>query len=489
MSARGRTAAACVEARVRAFIRRHRMLDGVRTLIAAVSGGPDSMALLRILSSLAPALGVRLRAAHLHHGLRGDEAGRDLALVRGACRALGVPFASGRADVRGLAARRRLSIEAAAREARYAFLRRIAGRAGAEAVALGHTADDQAETLLLRLVRGAGSRGLGGIRPVRADGAFRIVRPLLCLRRAEIVSYTRGRAVAFREDASNRDTAFARNRVRRALIPYLEREFNPGVREVLLRSAEILAREHDFCDRHAARRYRAMARLEAGRVLFPARAFSALHPALRAGVLRRALAAIGAPAETRFADAEAVAGLCRGGAAGGAVCLPGGVVASREYGALSIGRTPPKGAPYLIPLRDGAEVCAPPLRLRFRAAVVPRRAVRGLRARRPGLAAVWGAGEGWPLVERLSMDAIGAAPLAVRNRRPGDRYRPLGAAGTRSVKEIMIDGKVPARLRGVVPLLVRGEEILWLPGHRIADGFKVTPSTRRVLEVTVEKTP
>ncbi len=117
MSARGRTAAAGVEARVRAFIRRHRMLDGVRTLIAAVSGGPDSMALLRILSSLAPALGVRLRAAHLHHGLRGDEAGRDLALVRGACRALGVPFASGRADVRGLAARRRLSIEAAAREA------------------------------------------------------------------------------------------------------------------------------------------------------------------------------------------------------------------------------------------------------------------------------------------------------------------------------------------------------------------------------------
>ena len=199
------------------------------------------------------------------------------------------------------------------------------------------------------------------------------------------------------------------------------------------------------------------------------------------------LPSLSAPGE--FQHRFSVAGLCRGGAAGGAVCLPGGVVASREYGALSIGRTPPKGAPYLIPLREGAEVCAPPLRLRFRAAVVPRRAVRGLRAGRPGLAAVWGAGEGWPLVERLSLDAIGAAPLAVRNRRPGDRYRPLGAAGTRSVKEIMIDGKVPARLRGVVPLLVRGEEILWLPGHRIADGFKVTPSTRRILEVTVEKTP
>lgn len=488
--ARVRGGAADVEGRVRDFIRRHRMLAGARTLLVAVSGGPDSMVLLHLLASLAPSLRVRLRAAHLHHGLRGREADLDLALARGACRALGVPFSSGRADVRGLAARRRLSVEAAAREARYAFLRRCAGRAGAEAVALGHTADDQAETFLMRLLRGAGARGLGGIRPVRADGGLRIVRPLLRLSRPEILSYARERGVAFREDASNRDPSYTRNRVRGRLIPYLEREFNPSVREALLRSAEVLAREHDFCDLHAARRYRAVARGEAGRVRIPARSFAALHPALRAGVLRRALASLGAPAEVRFADAEAVARLCRGGAGGGGVCLPGGVVASREYGALALGRRPRAAAPYAFPLVDGAEVDLPAFRLRFRAAVVPRRAVRGLRARRPGLAAVWGAaGEGWPLVERLSLDALGEGPLAVRSRRPGDRYRPLGAGGGRSVKEIMIDGKLPARLRGAVPLVVRGEEIVWLPGHRIADAFKVTPATRRVLELTLEKAP
>ena len=484
------TAAAALSERVRLFIREHRMLAGVRTLLVAVSGGPDSMALLDLLASLAPSLRVRLHAAHLHHGLRGRDADRDLALVKERCRLLGIPFVSGRLDVRARARRRGLSLEAAAREARYAFLKRCAARAGAEAVALGHTADDQAETFLMRLVRGAGGRGLGGIRPVRAEGALRVVRPLLFLRRAEIISYAEARGVPFREDASNRDLSFTRNRVRRGLIPYLEQGFNPSVREALLRCAGVLAREHDFCDLHAARRYRALAREEAARVCVPARRFFALHPALRAGVLRRALAALGAEGEVRFADTEAVARLCRPAAGGGAVCLPGGITARRDYDDLALGRGAAAAAPYEFPLRDGAEIAVPPLRLRFRVAVVSRRGVRRLRAKRPGLAAVWGAGgNGWPLVERLSLDALGSAALTVRNRRPGDRYRPLGMRGARRVKEIMIDGKLPARLRGLVPLVALGGEIAWLPGHRIADAFRVTPSTRRVLELTLEKTP
>lgn len=483
--------AAAVEERVRAFIRRHRMFSGVGTVLVAVSGGPDSMALLHLLAALAPPLRVRLRAAHLHHGLRGRSADLDLALVRSRCRLLDVPCSSARIDVRALARRRGLSIEAAAREARYAFLGRCAKRAGAGAVALGHTADDQAETFLMRLLRGAGGRGLGGIRPVRAEGALRVVRPILCLRRPEVLAYTEARGIPHREDASNRDRAFTRNRVRHGLIPYLEKRFNPSVREALLRTAEVLAREHGFCDLHAARRYRALARGEAGRVFIPARRFLSLHPALRAGVLRRALAALGAKGEVRFADAEAVARACRGDTGEGAVCLPGGVEARREYAALVLGRgsTAAPGR-YEFPLRDRVEITVPPLRLRFRVAVIPRRAVRRLRAKRPGLAAAWGPrGGAWPLAERLSMDALGDTPLTVRNRRPGDRYRPLGCAGERKLKEIMIDEKLPVRLRALVPLVARGGEIVWLPGHRIAEAFRVTPSTRRVLELTLEKAP
>lgn len=487
----GGTDATALEERVRLFVREHRMLAGVRTLLVAVSGGPDSMVLLHLLAALAPSLRLRLRAAHLHHGLRGRDADRDLALVRSRCRLLGVPLDSSRLDVRALARRRGLSLEAAAREARYAFLSRCASRAGAEAVALGHTAGDQAETFLMRLLRGAGGRGLGGIRPVRAEGALRVVRPILCLRRAEVLACAAARGVPHREDASNRDRAFTRNRVRHGLIPYLERNFNPGVREALLRTAEVLAREHGFCDLHAARRYRALARGGAGRVFIPARRFLALHPALRAGVLRRALAALGAEAEVRFADAEAVARLSRGAAGGRAVCLPRGVEARREYADLAFGPGPTGAAGrYEFPLRDRAEIAVAPHRLRFRVAVVPRGAVRRLRRKPAGLAAVWGSGAGvWPLVERFSLDALGDAPLTVRNRRPGDRYRPFGSGGERKLKEIMIDEKLPVRLRALVPLVARGGEVVWLPGHRIAEAFRVTPATRRVLELALEKAP
>ena len=480
-------AAAAVE-RVRVFIRLHRMLRGVRSLLVAVSGGPDSMVLLHLLASLAPSFGVTLRAAHLHHGLRGRDADRDLALVRRTCRSLGVPLLAGRSDVRARARRRGLSFETAAREARYAFLARCAARTRAEAVALGHTADDQAETFLLRLLRGAGARGLGGIRPVRFEGPLRIVRPLLCLWRREILSVAKAQGVSFRTDASNRNRLFLRNRVRHGLIPYLERQFNPRAREILIRAAELLAREHDFCETHAARRYRALAREEERRVVFPARRFAALPSALRAGLLRRALAALGTPGEVRFADAEAAARLCRVPGGGGAVCLPDGVVVSREYGELVIGRPPAAYPAYDYPLADGLEIPFPGGRLRFRVAVRARRGVGRVRRNTPGLAAAWGGNwNGWPLSALLSQEALEGEGLAVRTRRPGDRFRPLGAAGGRALKRVLIDEKLPARLRGAVPLLARGREIVWLPGHRIAERFKVTPATRRVLEVVLER--
>ena len=399
-------AAAAVE-RVRVFIRLHRMLRGVRSLLVAVSGGPDSMVLLHLLDSFAPSFGVTLRAAHLHHGLRGRDADRDLALVRRTCRSLGVPLLAGRSDVRARARRMGLSFETAAREARYAFLARCAARTGAEAIALGHTADDQAETFLLRLLRGAGARGLGGIRPVRFEGPLRIVRPLLCLWRREILSVATARGVPYRTDASNRNRLFLRNRVRHGLIPYLERQFNPRAREILIRAAELLAREHDFCETHAARRYRALAQEEERRVVFPARRFAALPAALRAGLLRRALAALGTPGEVRFADAEAAARLCRVPGGGGAVCLPDGVVVSREYGELVIGRPPAAYPAYDYPLADGLEIPFPGGRLRFRVAVRARRGVGRVRRNTPG--------------RQLERVAALRAPLAGGARRGGAR--------------------------------------------------------------------
>jgi len=485
-----RPSAARMRGRVASFIEDHGMLEGVRTLLVAVSGGPDSMVLLRLLRELAPRRRIRLHVAHLHHGLRGRDADLDLKLVRDLCRVEGIPFTSGRADVRALAKRRRLSLEAAAREARYSFLRRTAARTGADAIALGHTADDQAETFLMRLLRGAGWPGLGGMRPVRDEGGIRIIRPLLGTWREEVLAYAKARGVAFRLDRSNESADFLRNRVRRRLIPYLRREHNPNVKEILRRSAEIIAEGHDYARDEAARLFRRAGRTCRSGVALSARRFLAAPGLVRAELLRLALSHLGAGAVPGYAETCAVSEICKGRAAHRVRRLPGGVTARREYGSLVLerGAAATRGD-YEFPLRDGAEVRLPPFRLRFRVARGDRKGVCRPRGRGPGLAAVWSEGGNrfWPLVQQISADALGEGALVVRNRREGDRYQPLGTGGRRKLARIMIDEKLPLPLRRLVPVIAHGREIVWLTGHRIADRYKVRRGTRRVITLMVEK--
>src|SRR5512134_2741612 len=208
------------------------------TLVVALSGGPDSVALLDALASLRRRRGFRVVAAHLDHGLRaGSEQDAEFCAVL--CRSLDVPLRADRADVRARAARERGGLEQAARRERYRFLRRVRDEEEAFAIAVAHTRDDQAETLLLRLLRGAGATGLAGMRPRSGD----VVRPLLAVSRREVLAHLRERALGWREDPSNADLAHRRNRVRHELLPYLEARFNPGIRKALARTASLLADE------------------------------------------------------------------------------------------------------------------------------------------------------------------------------------------------------------------------------------------------------
>jgi tRNA(Ile)-lysidine synthase len=290
------------------------------TLVVGLSGGADSVALTDVLASLQRRHGFRLVAAHLDHGLRPGSAA-DAEFCAGLCRNLDMPLRSAAADVRARAARERGGLEQAARRERYAFLRRVRDEEGASAIAVAHTRDDQAETLLLRLLRGAGATGLAGMRPRAGD----VLRPLLGVSREEVLVHLRERGLAWLEDPSNADTAHRRNRVRHELLPYLEERFNPRVRAALARTAALLADEAAHLRRDADGLLAAASR-DDGEALVLLRAPLAGAPAaVGRAAIRQALLRTGGLAQVGALHVERVLQLARAKAPSGRrLSLPGG---------------------------------------------------------------------------------------------------------------------------------------------------------------------
>jgi tRNA(Ile)-lysidine synthase len=288
--------------------------------VVGLSGGKDSVALLDALVSLRRRRGFRVVAAHLDHGLRPGSA-EDAAFCAALCDRLEVLFRAGTADVRARAARERGGLEQAARRERYAYLRRVRDEEKAAAIAVAHTRDDQAETLLLRLLRGAGSTGLAGMRPRAGD----VVRPLLAVSREEVLAHLRERSLDWREDPSNADTAHRRNRVRHELIPYLEERFNPGIRAALARTASLLADEAAHVRAEAESLLAAIAREEVDALVLGRAALAEAPTAVARGAIRQALARAGGLAQVGALHVERVLELARAKAPSGRrLPLPGG---------------------------------------------------------------------------------------------------------------------------------------------------------------------
>ncbi len=478
-----------MQERVASFIEEQSLLRRGEKILVGVSGGPDSMVLLDLLRRLAPRWRLELCVAHLHHGLRAGDADLDLKFVREHCRKNGIMFRSKRTNVRALAKRERLSIEEAARKARYSFLERVAEQEGIDKVALGHHADDQVETFLMRLLRGSGGKGLGGMAPLGRVGKLTVIRPLLRTWRPEILSYAKSNRVPYRTDKSNRDPRFLRNKVRLRLAKYLEKEYNPNVKEVLRRSAEILRDEHTFLKDRVVQLFPKVARRKGSKVIISLKRFNAQPPAVRSELIKLALARLEPAATVGYRDLNAMLDLAKKRKGYKVHFIPGGLMAVSEYDRIVLMRV--KGEEhglYETPLVDGLEVRCPPYIVRFKLSVMPVEKLRRLRKKTPKLASVWSEdGDGfWPLTEHFSWDRMKGKRLMVRNRREGDRYRPLGIGGVRKIKKIMIDEKLPLRLRGSVPIIICGTDIVWPIGYRIGDSYKVIPSTRRVLQVKVE---
>ena len=456
--------------RVLATIRKHGLIPEGARVLAAVSGGADSVALALVLARLAPDRGFSLAGiAHLHHGLRGEDADADQAAAKGLAERLAVPFVTAREDVPALAAAQDESLEAAARRARYAFLADAASQLGATAIATGHTADDQAETLLLRLMRGAGLAGLSAIRP--SNGI--VIRPLLESRRAEVEAFLREAGEPWREDASNGDRAIARNRVRHELMPVLKALSGDAVVDALARTAALIQDDAAELDRQAIEMARSHVLTDGG---LDITALRAAGPALGRRIVRSALAQLAPGHFHSLEHVEAVRSLMREDPAS-SVQIPG-AVARRDGDVIVIA---PRG-------EDGASDAAGfemPLTVPGRADVVGSGLV--MTAEIGALSAEDLAGLG-ARHDAVAVQGVDAARLTVRNRRPGDVLRPLGAPGRRKLQDVFVDRKVARRERDRVPLVVddRGR-IIWVVGHTIADEFRVTAPGGRVLLLTVKR--
>lgn len=436
---------------VRAWVERHRMLAPGDHVIVSVSGGPDSSALLDVLFRLTPAYGFTLHLFHMDHGLRGEESAADARFVKEWAGRLGLPCTVVTLPPGELKAMPG-SLQANARTVRYQALEELAGKIGATKVAVGHNRDDQAETVCMRFLRGAGARGLAGIPPVRRQGSLTYIRPLLGIPRAEIEQYCRDRELSPRLDRSNEKPDYLRNRLRLELLPHLAATYNPAIGENLGQLADVLREEDHFLEQLAEQAFE-RCRAPGEGVALRGEALLAEPVALARRVVR--LAARAAAGPTCDLGLEPVTQVLE--AAGRPhgthhLTLPGALRVSVEYGICRFHTE----APAPSPSSEEWVLATPGVTL------IP---ALGLRVEvQPG---------GTPAGPLEALFAAGRlpGPLTVRLRQPGDRLWPTGMEGSKKLQDLLVDAKVPRRERDRVPLLTAGDEVLWVIGHRLDRRF------------------
>ena len=470
--------------------KKRKTLAGKHAVIA-VSGGADSMAMLIALNETAPLLKIRLTVAHFNHHIRGKAAAADARFVKQIANKLELPFVIGELDVPKLARRDGISIEMAARKARYDFLARTVRKLKADAIATAHTADDQAETILLKLARGSGPRGLSGIpRETRINGVP-VIRPLLDVTRAEIEAFLLERKQPWREDKTNRDLSYLRNRVRHEILPLLESNLNPKIRETLVKTADIMREEDQLLDQMARKALSKIAapisRRTPGKTKFALNVVKLRkYPlALRRRVISLWLGNCDVPAEAIDFDGIArVEKLAEQKEGSGQVDVALGWIITRRHAILAAVR----GNKHTSESRGHRPVAA------ARKVRIPGRTV----LKRAGLVITTSLNPGlmkqgklrigeFPAFASLRLMPLDKIRLLVRSWRHGDRMEPFGMNGSKKLQDIFVDGKIPVDERGDVPVFECKGRIVWIPGYRVASGWEVENPGDVALQIRVER--
>jgi tRNA(Ile)-lysidine synthase len=456
-------------AEVARTIHEHNLFSHGDTVIVALSGGADSCALLDILAGLS-SLSLRLVVAHLNHCLRGADSDDDEAFARALAEKYSLPFESRRLDVRDMARQQGLNLEDAGRRARITFLEELRTRCKASAIALAHHADDQAETVLMRLLRGSGMTGLCGMSYRNGRG---FIRPLLDIRRSEIEAYLSACGLCHREDASNRDTTFLRNRIRLELLPFLA-QYNPAISRRLTETATLLADENDLLDRLAEELASRVCMCEEHSVTCTLSLLEDQPRALIRRVFRWTLLHLtGSVNHFSRRHIAALEQLAASPCPNASIDLPGGITARREYGRMLLQRksgedqlhtvdlyitgpghfTLPGGDSLSVFLNAAAAETADtnPARVRFDLEKAP-------------------------------------FPWHLRFFRAGDRFVPLGMTGTKKVKNLFIDLKVPLSARRRIPLVFSGDTLIWVCGRRMSQHARTDSESTRVVTAVYTET-
>jgi tRNA(Ile)-lysidine synthase len=467
-----------LQTKVKQFAARHGLLAAGDSVLVAVSGGPDSVALLHVLYDMREELGLHLEVAHLQHGIRGEEAREDGRFVAALAQSLKLPFHLKEVNIPGIKeAAGKGNLEALARAERYNFFTAIAQERKINKVATAHTLDDQAETVLMWFLRGCGAKGLAGMSPLHhlacenndLAQALTVVRPLLETSKAEVLDYTRQRQLSYQTDKTNEDPALLRNWIRLRLLPEVTGRIDPRWPVRLAQQAALLRDEDVFLDR--------LARVELEKLRASAgvdrESFSQHDQALKRRILRLWIADHrGHLRGLDYGHVEQLLNLIEGGAPQARLSLPGGWELVNEYKIVTLKKCARKLKRPCYSYRFETSMV---LNIPEAGVTLESKRISVPPAPRPGAPA--------SLMEGVFDAALLPEYLTVRNFRSGDRFQPLGMVGHKKVKDLLIEKKVPLSLRSVWPLLLAGEEVLWIPAYARSETAKIGPQTKEFLYV------
>ncbi len=451
-----------METKVWEYITKQGLIREGQVVGAAVSGGPDSMALLVCLCSLGEVHGFDVKCVHFEHGIRGEESLADAEFVEDFCAERDIPMFVGAADVPALARKWGVSEETAAKRAREEYMDSLVLAGEADVIATGHHLDDSAESVLMHILRGSGLSGLTGIHSRYGN----YIRPFLCTDRSDILAYVAENDIAYVTDATNADNKYIRNYVRNVLMPGIAAHINPDVSGALNRLSSLAARDSEYIEEQASSALRSIAKKEGDTVRLCAEALAKMHPAIAGRVVRGACALLHVHQDIEMAHITAVIELAKNGRTGAMANISRNICAELEYGSLLLGFTGRRADSSFEAVLDINDL----LRLKNGDWV---------ECREVGHCDMSNADA---FTECFDLDKL-PAKIAVRTRHVGDVIHPLGAGGGKKLKDYFIDKKLPREERERTPLLAEGSEIIWAVGHVMSDLYKVDGGTERILEI------
>lgn len=446
-------------------IQRFNMLQKRDKVIVACSGGPDSVALLHLLNQIKENYDLKLIVAHINHKLRGQESDEDERFVKRLAQELKLNFHTRSFDVAKIARRKKLSIEEAAREVRYQYLDKLAQRLKASKIALGHNADDQAETVLMRLIRGTGALGLTGMSIVRG----KIIRPLLQIKREEIEEFLKEQNLDFRIDSSNLRQDYLRNRIRLKLLPHLKRNYNPKIIDILNRTASILSAQEDYLEKKILKEFGRVAKSQKEKISLDLDKLFSYDIFLQREILRLAIDQLeGGVFKTGFSQIERILSLAQQRKAGRRVFLSQNILAEVSASRLNLYKV--KKTEKDQPIDFPGIAVLERFGIRLDSEIIKKGNLKEKPYSKDEMTAF------------LDWDKL-KPPFVLRNPWTGDRFNPLGMKGTKSLKDFLTDLKVPRYEKEKALVLTSKNRIVWVLGYRIADQFKVQKNTREILKI------